>query len=53
MRTSLEIAVGSPVKSEYTAEYVEQPLSFTFRSFDGDWVSVGNGRDRVNGELQS
>ncbi len=35
-----------------TAEYFEKPLSFTFRSFDGDWIGVGDGEVRVNGALQ-
>lgn len=34
-----------------TAEYFERPISLSFRSFDGDWVSVGDGRVRINGNL--
>lgn len=34
-----------------TAEYFERPVSLSFRSFDGDWVSVGDGRVRINGNL--
>lgn len=35
-----------------TAEYFEKPVTFSFRSFDRDWIGVGGGEVRVNGELR-